>query len=302
MVAYQRTKNVLAWARANEGYLLNCHLYHLTLTVPHSQAKGLRTRLYTRELLRHFKVLRGSAEWQRAIEGSIFVVDFTAATDNTAHTHLHVLLIANQDLEVVPQGNRRSFQQGREQKWIACTKVNEKHKKHAFKLERIYRKEGNTKIHFEPGKHGVTELHAILQKALEYILKPSVASFYELSPTLMMEYLERPNKQFGVTDKLHGNAANSPFIRLELLHEEDAGAKEEREQRTSDLRTAKPVMKQSPKPTPQVSTHRHKHPASCWCASSSIALLPPSLRPARIQHYGRGPPMTANNSAKIMSK
>jgi hypothetical protein len=219
--ASKRYAHLRAFCQANLSPLAKFHLYHLTLTLPHSAEQQLRTGVYTDEILKHFADVRGTeggrrqkAWWEAHIVGGTYFVQNPAGrTDNTAHIHIHALLIARDDLQ---QPAEDSFESKLRSNWMDLTGSNEK----GVYLERLYwqKHKGGTKHYCHP-KKGRKPTWRAINAAVSYISKGTTPlSMRSLTTEAVCTMLIKRQRTYGRFGALSANSRKqSPFTKLELL-------------------------------------------------------------------------------------
>lgn len=111
VLAAKRRANFLDWFELNRQALRPYFFYHMVLTVRHSSAEGVRTGLYTPDLLKYFAQLRGTSDtlsgaeqrkrsgaWKDFVAGGSYSVEIKQGADNSPHIHIHCLLLGKKQL------------------------------------------------------------------------------------------------------------------------------------------------------------------------------------------------------------
>lgn len=105
VLSHKRKSNFLQWFALNERPCKKYFFYHMVLTVRHKESLGLRTGLYTSELLGFFQQLRGRdnnrawrSTWDEYVAGGTYSTEIKPGSDSTPHIHIHILLVGHRKL------------------------------------------------------------------------------------------------------------------------------------------------------------------------------------------------------------
>lgn len=221
VLSRKRNANFLAFFQLNKSLLRQYYFYHLVLTVRHDARKGLRTGLYTSELLNMFQRLRGHDNnrawrswWDARVAGGMFSTEIKAGKDASAHIHIHVLLMGHRKLYRF--GKVRSvFEQQIIKKWQSIT--GDKQNKpflepvYTFKLDaegnRVI-KDGKPEKDYAASGAEWNAAEAVAECS-KYTLKADADSMAGYTDEFLRELLVTKNRYYGRFGCLHGSSPES---------------------------------------------------------------------------------------------
>ncbi|GAB2856603.1 hypothetical protein GCM10027044_15500 [Hymenobacter ruber] len=192
----------------------------MVLSVAHSTIDNKNTDFYFDGLLKKARELRGAGNgaqarrWHQAIAGGLQSIEIEKGKDETAHIHLHFLLLGLSDLQA-SKGGKPSVEDLFRDKWMKETEAGP----NGLYLEPLYWKEGGKKLYFSRADgHGADELLKALNSGVPYITKgTNPVVFQRMKSKMAYGYLgssSHRSDQFGI---LHGQSKQTPFTDLYLL-------------------------------------------------------------------------------------
>jgi hypothetical protein len=228
VLSAKRKQNTLAWFDLNRDQLRKYFYYHMVLTVPHSEAEGVRTGLYVSEILESFAKLRGTAKgmpgkvrervskwWNSWIAGGFYHVEtIPAKSDNTAHTHVHIVVVAKKQLWNAAK--KSTFMQQVEPRWALLTK-NDKLFKGVF-VDPVYYIDEETKKRVNCHFGSSMRLEAAVSEAAKYTMKADTETLDGFTDEFLEDMLTTKNRYYGRFGCLNAKDSSSKqFQKLDML-------------------------------------------------------------------------------------
>lgn len=225
VLSQKRKSNFLAWFSLNQKKLKKYFFYHMVLTVRHKAELGLRTGLYTAELMSYFQQLRGKDNnrawretWDEYVAGGTYSTEIKPSKDKTAHIHIHILLL----------GHRKLYKFGKEEsefmklvgpRWREITGDDEAQVPF---LEPVYTIKGWDENGLPKKDYATTgyaeNIAAAVAECEKYTLKADAQSLDEYSPDFLRELLQNRNRYYGRFGCLHAKSPLSKqFQKLDML-------------------------------------------------------------------------------------
>jgi hypothetical protein len=225
VLSHKRKNNFLAWFSLNQKKLRKYFFYHMVLTVRHKADIGLRTELYTKELLSYFQQLRGKDNnrawrdtWNEYVAGGTYSTEIKPSKDGTAHIHIHILLL----------GHRKLYKFGKEDsefmklvgpRWLEITGDKEGQVPY---LEPVYTVKGWDENGLPKKDYATTgyadNIAAAVAECEKYTLKADAQSLGDYSPDFLRELLATRNRYYGRFGCLHAKSPLSKqFEKLSML-------------------------------------------------------------------------------------
>jgi hypothetical protein len=230
VLSAKRKQNTLAWFDLNREQLRKYFYYHMVLTVPHSEAEGVRTGLYVGEILENFARLRGTAKgmpgkvrkrvstwWNSWIAGGFYHVEtIPARNDKTAHTHVHVVVVAKKQLWNADYSKKSVFQKQIEPRWALLTK-NDKLFKGVF-IDPVYYIDEETGKRVNCHFGSSMNLEAAVSEATKYTMKVDSKSLDGFTDSFLDDMLTTRNRYYGRFGCLNAkDPASKQFEKLDML-------------------------------------------------------------------------------------
>jgi hypothetical protein len=230
VLSRKRNANFLAFFQLNKSLLRKYYFYHLVLTVRHDARKGLRTGLYTSELLNMFQQLRGKDNnrawrswWDARVAGGTFSTEIKAGKDSSPHIHIHCLIVAHRQLYRF--GKVRSvFEKAITEKWQQITKDNQNvpflEPVYTWRLDddgnKVYI-DGEAQKDYAPWGHSA-HVDAAVAECAKYTLKADANSLAGYTDEFLRELLRTRNRYYGRFGCLSGNSpASKQFENVAML-------------------------------------------------------------------------------------
>jgi len=257
VLSAKRKYNFLTWFEANKEQTAKYYFYHVVLTMKHRRDLGIRTDVYTEELLQNFKKLRGGcgyrdnhAYWNKRVAGGVYSAETTSAHDKTLHIHLHCLVMAKMPLwrkvrrvDVVEtvrgtqkrvykkkghksESDKSEFEKEIQARWLALTGDSTC----GVFIEPVYTLDANrNKVYMTKGQAGI---ESAVAECIKYTMKADADSVSEFSSEHLRGLLQlkkRYSGRFGcLTVKSKASAAfkrldmlNIDFLDLEIMKREE---------------------------------------------------------------------------------
>ena len=231
VLSHKRKANFLEWFALNRPKLQKYFFYHMVLTVRHKASIGLRTGLYTGELLSLFRQLRGGDNnrawrdtWDKYVAGGTYSTEIKPGSDSSPHIHIHILLM----------GHRKLYKFGKELS-VFQTLVNERWREITGDLEamppflepvytlrldadgnRLF-KDGHPVKDYAVNGHSLN-IDAAVAECEKYTLKADAQSLEDYSNEFLRELLQTRNRYYGRFGCLSANSpASKKFEKLDML-------------------------------------------------------------------------------------
>lgn len=221
VLAAKRRKNAAGFFELNAEKLKRYRFYHLVLTLKHKSAEGVRTGLYTSELLKYYKRLRGAdgnraaaAWWNQRVAGTSYSVELKAAKDGTAHIHMHILVMSKMPLYNHKTPSRSAFITSARERWRAITGDSD-----GVFLEPVYFLQDERKVYYDPSRDSVTVLQKAIAECMKYTLKADSEALAGFDYSFIRDLLTVRNRYYGRTGVLNAKcAASKQFAELGRLN------------------------------------------------------------------------------------
>lgn len=227
VLSAKRKADFLAWYDLNSEELKKYGFYHMTLTVRHSRALGLRDGLYTSDLTSMFAALRGTGStnnraqkkwWNQRVAGGACSVELAPGKDGSPHIHLHILLMANKGFPLYAKDRTSQFFKRVLLNWKKITgelptaKIDQSNK-----IEPVYYyNDEGVKTYAEIGN--VDSIRAGVAECMKYTLKSDAESLQGYSDAFLADLLTTKNRyymRFGLLSKK--TPGSEVFQRLDML-------------------------------------------------------------------------------------
>jgi hypothetical protein len=224
VLAAKRRQLFLDWFELNREAVKPYFFYHLVLTVKHKASEGVRTNLYTPDLLKYFAQLRGtytkmsgrqrrqrSADWKHFVAGGAYSVEVKQGRDKTPNIHIHCLLVGKVLLH-----NRKEdseFMLHVKEAWKEITKDSD----NVF-IEPVYYidKESGKKTPAFRGSDANVE--RAVAECMKYTIKADAASLADYSDSFLTDLLTFRNRYYSRFGCLSSNDKSSKqFARMDML-------------------------------------------------------------------------------------
>jgi hypothetical protein len=230
VVAAKRRNGFLEWWGLNREALKPYFFYHLVLTVRHSSADGVRTGLYTPDLLAYFAKLRGthtdlsgyerrrrSADWKHFVAGGAYSVEVKQGRDNSPHIHIHCLLVGNVKLAKRSKDGKfngaSEFMQHVRASWMDITGDSD----NVF-IEPVYYLNPDTKEKVYSFKGSEAQVERAVAECQKYTIKADASALASYSDEFLSDLLTFRNRYYSRFGCLSSNdKASSKFQKMELL-------------------------------------------------------------------------------------
>ena len=230
VLASKRKHAFLDWFELNRKKLAPYFFYHCVFTVKHDAAAGVRTGLYTPDLLRYFAELRGthkglsgaaqryrSKMWKHFVAGGTYSVEVKQGRDGSPNIHIHCLLLGNVKLfnraepsefmlHVVPlweqiTGDSRNV-------FIEPVYYNEPVKQRdKVVMKKVYAFKGSD-----------VQVERAVSECMKYTIKADAASLADYSDAFLTDLLTFTNRYYSRFGCLHPKDKSSrQFQKMELL-------------------------------------------------------------------------------------
>jgi hypothetical protein len=225
VLSHTRKANFLQWFALNRKPLKKYFFYHMVLTVRHKESIGLRTGLYTSELLQFFQQLRGKDDrlgwrktWDEYVAGGTYSTEIKPGSDASPHIHIHILLL----------GHRKLYKFGKEDsefmklvgpKWREITGDDEAQVPF---LEPVYTVAGYDENGHAIKKYALSgsdvNIDAAVAECEKYTMKADAQSLEDYSDEFLRQLLSTRNRYYGRFGCLSANSpASKQFEKLGML-------------------------------------------------------------------------------------
>ena len=231
VLSARRKSSFLEWFDLNRAALAPYRFYHLVLTVPHSLKKGIRTGVYTSQLLDYYAQLRGQGKgagrntaakewWEQRIAGGFTSVELAPGfTDRSAHIHLHILLIAKMPL--IRADRASEFLKNIRSRWAKITGTDAKQVKKGIHLEPVYYLNDKGEKIYCRKDDDIDLLRKGVSECMKYTLKSDETSLEGYTDDFLRELLTTKNRYYGrfgcLTKK---SPLSSQFVELDRLNQD----------------------------------------------------------------------------------
>jgi hypothetical protein len=223
ILAGKRRANFLDWFDLNRDKLRKYFFYHMVLTVRHSTAAGVRTGLYTPDMLSYFAELRGTSDtlagaerrrlsktWKDYVAGGSYGVELKAGRDKSPHIHIHVFLIGNRRL--ANKAKDSAFLAHVRKEWKAITGDSDG----VFIKPVYYLDEHKNEVPCERGSDVHVDRAAM--ECMKYTIKADSEALVGYSNSFLVSLLTMRNRYYSRFGCLSGNDKSSAqFSQLDML-------------------------------------------------------------------------------------
>ncbi|RYE91485.1 MAG: hypothetical protein EOO37_00135 [Cytophagaceae bacterium] len=230
VLASKRKHAFLDFFELNRKPLAPYFFYHCVFTVKHDAVSGVRTGLYTPDLLRYFAELRGTHKglsgsqqryrskcWKHFVAGGTYSVEVKQGRDGSPNIHIHCLLLGN--VKLFNRAEPSEFMQHVVPLWEQITGDS----KNVF-IEPVYYnepvKQGDKvvmkKVYAFRGSDAQVE--RAVSECMKYTIKADAVSLAGYSDAFLTDLLTFTNRYYSRFGCLHPkDKASRQFQKMELL-------------------------------------------------------------------------------------
>lgn len=204
----------MSFFELNETALKSFYFYHMVLTLRHSEEKGIRTGLYTSDMLGYYKTLRGAdgnryaaSWWNQRVAGTSYSVEIKEAKtkDGTAHIHMHVFIMAKMPLYNKAKREKSQFILAVQDKWKRITGDSD-----GVFLEPVYyRNEADEVVYYDRKTSKPADLQKAIGECMKYTLKADSESLKGFGYGFIADLLTTRNRYYGRTGVLNAKCKES---------------------------------------------------------------------------------------------
>lgn len=219
VVSHKRKAHLMSFFDVNEDRLKGYRFYHLVLTVRHSKAGGIRTNLYTSELLKYYTALRGSDGnraahqwWNQHVAGGTFSVELKAGRDGSPHIHIHSLLLST--VPLCGDVRKSAFEKELRRRWKHLTGDST----HVHLEPVYYLDEQRQKVYFDAQQHEIAHLRRAVSECAKYTLKADADALRGFDADFVADLLATRNRYYGRFGVLSRNKKDDAFEHLDMLN------------------------------------------------------------------------------------